>query len=102
MGRAARNRRGQVAPSGWGKGGERPRRAGGPGGRVVWGNVVVASSGGFPELATVVEVRLRMGGLVIRVFEGTAEFRGSAPRVYHPALGAGLEPAGPAKRAHPA
>jgi len=41
-------------------------------------------------------------GLVVRGFEGTAELCGSAPRVYQPAFGAGLEPAGPAERAHPA
>jgi hypothetical protein len=47
-------------------------------------------------------VRAGTAGSVVRGFERTAEFRGAAPGVYHPALGAGLEPAGPAERAYPA
>jgi len=45
----------------------------------------------------------RLGtGSVVGDFEGAAEFRGAAPRIDHPALGAVLEPAGPAQSAHPA
>jgi hypothetical protein len=43
-----------------------------------------------------------MSGSVVGDFQGTAEFRGAAPGLDHPALGAVLEPVRPVERSQPA